>query len=103
MAIAAMVWVQLGVAASVGLAPRIGAEGIVWLRSSWAGLVLIAIARPSRRSFTTSALRTCVVLGVVTAGMSMLFMAAVMRLPLGMASALEFLGPLGVALPRGRG
>jgi inner membrane transporter RhtA len=40
---------------------------------------------------------------VVTAGISILFMAAVMRLPLGMASALEFLGPLGVALTRGRG
>ena len=86
MAIAAMAWVQLGVAVSVGLAPRIGAGGIVWLRLSWAGLVLIAIARPSRKSFTSSALRTCVVLGTVTAGTSRLFMAAVMRLPLGMAS-----------------
>ena len=33
----------------------------------------------------------------------MLFMAAVERLPLGTASALEFLGPLGVAIARGRG
>jgi inner membrane transporter RhtA len=34
--------------------------------------------------------------------MTMLFMAAVARLPLGTASALEFLGPLGVAVARGR-
>ena len=33
----------------------------------------------------------------------MTFMAAVARLPLGTASALEFLGPLGVAVARGRG
>ena len=35
--------------------------------------------------------------------MNLLFMAAVSRLPLGTASALEFLGPLGVAVARGRG
>jgi len=103
MAIAAMACVQFGVAISFDLAPRVGAEAIVWLRLSWAALVLTAIARPPRGSFTRSAVRTCVVLGLVTAGMSMLFMAAVMRLPLGTASALEFLGPLGVAVARGRG
>jgi inner membrane transporter RhtA len=103
MALAAMSCVQIGAATSVGLAPRIGAEGTVWLRLVWAGVILVLLARPTFRSFTRSALGTCVVLGVVTAGMSMLFMAAVMRLPLGTASALEFLGPLGVAVARGRG
>ena len=41
--------------------------------------------------------------GVVTAGVTLLFMASVARLPLGTASALEFLGPLGVAVARSRG
>jgi inner membrane transporter RhtA len=44
-----------------------------------------------------------VALGVVTAAVTMFFMAAVDRIPLGTASALEFLGPLGVAVARGRG
>jgi inner membrane transporter RhtA len=41
-------------------------------------------------------------LGVATAGATILFMSAVGRLPLGTASAIEFLGPLGVAASRGR-
>jgi inner membrane transporter RhtA len=39
----------------------------------------------------------------VTGALTLCFMAAVARLPLGTASALEFLGPLGVAVARGRG
>ncbi len=35
-------------------------------------------------------------------GLTLMFMAAVARLPLGTASALEFLGPLAVAISRGR-
>jgi inner membrane transporter RhtA len=42
-------------------------------------------------------------LGAVTAGLTLFFMAAVARLPLGTASAIEFLGPLAVAVLRSRG
>ncbi len=103
MALTAMCCVQLGVAVSVGLSDQIGAEGVAWLRLAWAGVVLLVVVRPWRTSFTRRVLLTCVVLGVVTAGMTMLYMAAVVRLPLGTASALEFLGPLGVAVVRGSG
>jgi inner membrane transporter RhtA len=103
MALAAMCCVQLGVAASVALADRIGAEGVAWLRLVCAGAVLVVAVRPWRISFSRSALLTCIALGVTTAGLTMLFMAAVVRLPLGTASALEFLGPLGVAVARGSG
>jgi inner membrane transporter RhtA len=100
-AVAAMVCVQLGLAVSVGLIDRLGADGTAWLRLAWAGLVLAVLVRPSLRTFTRRGLLTCVLLGVVTAGMTFLFMAAVARIPLGTASALEFLGPLGVAVARG--
>lgn len=103
MALAAMCCVQLGLAVSVGLSDQLGAEGVAWLRLMWAGAILIAVARPWRTSFSPTALRTCVFLGIATAGMTILFMAAVVRVPLGTASALEFLGPLGVAVIRGRG
>lgn len=103
MALAAMTMVQLGVAASVGLSEELGAAGVAWLRLVFAGLVLFAVVRPWRAHFDRSALLTCALLGAATAGTTMLFMASVVRLPLGTASALEFLGPLGVAVARGRG
>lgn len=103
MALTAMCCVQLGAALSVQLADRIGAGGVVWLRLVCAAVLLLVAVRPSRSAFDRSALRTCVVLGIATAGLTILFMAAAVRLPLGTASALEFLGPLGVAVVRGRG
>lgn len=103
MALGSMTCVQLGLAISVGMIGRLGAEGAAWLRLLWAAGLFLAIARPWRQRFTRSGLLTCVALGVVTAGVTLLFMAAVARLPLGMASAIEFLGPLGVAFARGSG
>jgi inner membrane transporter RhtA len=103
LAVGSMLCVQLGLAASVGLFDRVGPEGAAWLRLAWAGVLLVVLVRPRRSQFSRSGLLACVALGVVTAGLTLFFMAAVARLPLGTASALEFLGPLGVAVARGRG
>jgi inner membrane transporter RhtA len=103
MALASMLCVQLGIAASVGLFDDIGAEGAAWIRLAWAGVLMLAIVRPRPSQFTRSSFLACLLLGVVTAGVTMLFMAAIARLPMGTASALEFLGPLGVAVWRGQG
>lgn len=100
MAIGSMLCVQLGVAASVGLFDQLGPAGTAWLRLSWAGVILLVLARPRRGAFTRSSLLACVALGVVSGGLTTLFMASVARLPLGTASALVFLGPLGVAVVR---
>lgn len=98
-----MVFVQLGLAASVGLFDSLGPDGAAWLRLVWAGVLLLVFVRPRPAWFTRSSLLACIVLGVVTAAMTILFMAAAARLPLGTASAIEFLGPLTVAAWRGRG
>ncbi|MEV8375011.1 EamA family transporter [Kribbella sp. NPDC056861] len=103
MAMASMICVQFGLAASIGLIDQVGAGGAAWLRLFWAGVLFLVIVRPRRSTFSRQTLRVGAALGVVTAGVTMLFMAAVDRLPLGTASALEFLGPLGVAVARGRG
>ena len=98
-----MTCVQLGLALSVPLFSQVGPLGAVWLRLAWAGVILLIAVRPRPWRFRRPMLLAVIALGVVTAGVTMLFMAAVARLPLGTASALEFLGPLGVAVARGRG
>jgi inner membrane transporter RhtA len=103
LAIGSMLCVQLGLAASVGLLDALGPQGVAWLRLAWAGVILLIIVRPRPRDFDRRSFVTCLVLGVVTAGVTLLFMAAVERLPLGTAAAIEFLGPLGVAAARSRG
>jgi inner membrane transporter RhtA len=103
MAMASMLCVQLGLAIAVTLIDRIGVEGAAWLRLAWAGVLMLVIVRPRPAAFTRSTFGVCVVLGVVTATVTLLFMAALDRIPLGTASALEFLGPLGVAVAHGKG
>ena len=103
MAVAAMLTVQVGLAGSVGLMAAIGAPAAAWLRLAAAGLILALLVRPRLRDMGAAGLRSAALLGVATAGVTILFMAAVSRLPLGTASAIEFLGPLGVAIARGRG
>jgi len=103
LALSSMFCVQLGLAVSVGLFDEIGPAGVAWLRLGWAGLLFLAVVRPRFRSVSRHGLRVAVLLGIATAGLTLLFMAAVARLPLGTASALEFLGPLAVAVTHGRG
>lgn len=103
MALASMTCVQLGLAVSVGLIHTLGPEGVAWLRLAWAAVILVAIGRPWRVKFNRAALGASALLGVATGGVTVLFMLAVERIPLGTASALEFLGPLSIAIIQGRG
>jgi inner membrane transporter RhtA len=103
MAMGSMLCVQVGLAIAVTLIDRIGVEGAAWLRLAWAGVLMLVIVRPRVAAFTWATFRVCVVLGLVTAAVTLLFMAALDRIPLGTASALEFLGPLGVAVAHGKG
>jgi inner membrane transporter RhtA len=98
MAVASMSCVQLGLALSVPLFGRIGPLGVAGLRLGWAGLLLVVLVRPRPWRFGRRDLLACGVLGAVTAGMTLLFTLAIARIPLGTASALEFLGPLAVSL-----
>jgi inner membrane transporter RhtA len=98
MAVASMSCVQLGLALSVHLFGQLGPLGVAGLRLAWAGVLLLVLVRPRPGDFTGRDLLACGVLGVVTAGLMLLFMLAIARIPLGYASALEFLGPPTVSI-----
>ncbi|MDA2890651.1 EamA family transporter [Mycolicibacterium sp. BiH015] len=103
MAIAAQICIQLGLVVAVGLIDVIGSDGTAWLRLSLAGILLLVAVRPRPSSFTWGTFGMCVVLGAVTAAISLFFMASLDRLALGTATALEFLGPLAIAVIHGKG
>ncbi len=98
MAVASMSCVQLALALSVHMFDQLGPVGVAGLRLVWAGILLLILVRPRARDFTAKDLRACCTLGVVTAGLMLFFMIAIARIPLGTASALEFLGPLVVSI-----
>ncbi|MBB2992771.1 inner membrane transporter RhtA [Mycolicibacterium iranicum] len=103
MAIAAQISLQLGMAVAVGLIDEIGSDGTAWLRLSLAGIILLVVVRPRPSAFTWRSFGMCLVLGAVSAAITLFFMASLDRLALGTATALEFLGPLALAIIHGRG
>src|SRR5512144_1673314 len=92
--------VQIGAAASTAMFARIGPAGTAWLRLCWAALIFVAVARPRLANFRQRDMAAAVLLGVVSGGMTLTFLVAINRIPLATAVAIEFLGPLGVAVLR---
>jgi inner membrane transporter RhtA len=100
LAVAAMLSVQLGSALSVDVIATVGPAGTAWLRLTLGALVFLALARPPLRTIRRHDLPTLLGLGVATGLVSVTFLAAIERIPLGTAVAVEFLGPLSVAALR---
>jgi len=102
LAISAMFTVQLGVAYSTSLFGPLGVSGATSLRLVIAAVVLLALARPGLAGKTPRQLAAVALLGVASGGMTLLFAASIQRIPMGVTSTIEFLGPLGVALASSR-
>lgn len=92
-----MASVQFGSALSAPAISAYGPAGTTWLRLIWASLILFIIVRPPVFSYTLRQWKTAVLLGTSMAGMTLCFFAAIGRIPLGLAVAIDFLGPLVVA------
>jgi len=96
--IVAMFSIQSGAALAKGLFPRVGAPGTTALRLALASLMLLAVWRPWRLRPTAREARSIVIYGLAMGWMNFFFYLSLSRIPLGIAVALEFTGPLAVAM-----
>lgn len=97
MLLGSMSSIQLGSALATFLFDSIGVTGTVFVRVLFSAALLILLWRPSFRLPRRQALLT-VLFGLTLTATSLAFYAAIDRIPLGVASTIEFVGPLGVAL-----
>lgn len=90
----------LGVGTSLAkqLFPLIGAQGTSALRVGFAALILICIWRPWRWSLNRQQALSLLVFGMALGGMNLMFYMALRDIPFGLAVAIEFSGPLAVAI-----
>lgn len=98
--IGSAVFHYLGPSFAVLLFARVPVGGVAWLRIVSAGLIFAIWRRPWRMFLEAerSAQRLIVGLGVVFAVMNYSFYIAIDRLPLGTVAAIEFVGPILLAL-----
>jgi inner membrane transporter RhtA len=94
----AMLCFQLGATLAKSLFPIVGAGGTAALRLAIAAVILLAVWRPWHIRFTRQQLRTVIVYGMAMGWMNYFFYLALSYIPLGITMALEFTGPLGIAL-----
>jgi len=96
--ILAMITIQSGASIAKQLFPIVGPEGTTALRLGFSSLILCLIFKPWKHLPTQGNRTSIVVYGLSLGGMNILFYYAIERIPLGIGVALEFTGPLAVAL-----
>lgn len=96
--IVSMTSLCIGSSFAKSLFPLVGAIGMTGLRNGLSALVMTLVFRPWRWRLTGRQWRVALLYGVILGVMNLCFYLALARLPVGIAIALEFLGPLGVAL-----
>lgn len=97
-----MVCTQTGASFAKGLFPMVGAAGATTLRLTLAAIVLLAVFQPWRQRLDARQWRAVLAYGAAMGAMNLFFYAALTSIPLGVAVALEFTGPLAVALAGSR-
>jgi inner membrane transporter RhtA len=98
----AMISVQSGAAIAKGLFPRVGAEGATTLRLVISAVIMAAVWRPWKIRITRANAGPLIGYGLALGTMNLTFYLALRTIPLGVAAAIEFIGPLTVALVQSR-
>lgn len=100
--LASMSSVQGGASIAKMIFPLVGPGGAVTLRVGLAGVLLAACHRPRVRSLSRGQWLCILLYGVSIAAMNTVFYYGIRRVPLGVGVAIEFVGPLGLALFKSR-
>jgi inner membrane transporter RhtA len=100
--IAAMLCFQLGATMAKGLFPAVGASGTAALRLALSAIVLLAVWRPWRLRLRPNEIRVILIYGLALGWMNFFFYLSLRYIPLGIAVALEFAGPLALAMAASR-
>lgn len=80
------------------LFPALGAEGATAIRVTFAAVLLVCVFRPWRLRLGRADLKRVAAYGAVLGLMNLLFYKALETVPMGLTIAIEFIGPLAVAL-----
>jgi inner membrane transporter RhtA len=96
--LAAMASVQAGASIAKTMFPIIGPIGMVAVRIALGTIILCVVMRPWRARITARTWRPLAVYGVVLGVMNLFYYLALSRVPLGITVAIEFTGPLAVAV-----
>lgn len=100
--IAAMLCFQLGATMAKGLFPAVGASGTAALRLALSAIILLAVWRPWRLRLRRDEMRVILIYGLALGWMNFFFYVSLRFIPLGIAVALEFTGPLALAMAASR-
>ncbi|WP_415062437.1 EamA family transporter [Bdellovibrio sp.] len=94
----AMFSIQYGASVAKQLFPLAGAAGTTALRVSLSALILLVVAKVWKHKISWRSVPMIAAYGASLGCMNLLFYFALEKIPLGIAVALEFTGPLAVAL-----
>lgn len=96
--IIAMISIQSGASLAKSLFPKVGALGVTSLRLFLATIIVLIIFKPWKKRISFCSIKNLIIYGLSLGLMNLFFYMSLQKIPLGIAVALEFTGPLTIAI-----